>query len=72
MAISSITVTLATWPAVSGSKNGCVGAAVSSDRTRVPAAASSMISDSQNGNAPPPGPSPSTQPIGSTVACHMK
>ena len=33
----------------------------------------SMIKDSQNGNAPPPGPpSMPFQPIGRAIACHIK
>jgi hypothetical protein len=33
---------------------------------------SSIAADSQNGNAPPPGPSPGIQPMGSSVLFHIR
>ena len=41
-------------------------------RAKITAAQTNIPADSQNGNAPPPGPEFSSQPIGSAAACAMK
>ncbi len=60
----------------SGWMNGSVlcasGVRPSSPRTRMMALQTSIPADSQNGNAPPPGPMPGRQPMGSSVLFHIR